>query len=74
MVDSVGGAQTYGYDGLNRQTRLTPPGAAAVTATYDPAGNPATFTDPAGTVTYWCKTGMTTSGSAGPAKSTTSYG
>ena len=46
MVDSVGGAQTYGYDGLNRQTRLTPPGAAAVTATYDPAGNPATFTDP----------------------------
>ena len=46
MVDSVGGAQTYGYDGLNRQARLTPPGAAAVTATYDPAGNPATFTDP----------------------------
>ena len=52
MVDSVGGTQTYGYDGLNRQTRITPPGAAAVTVTYDAAGNVATYTDPAGKVTY----------------------
>ena len=34
IVDSVGGTQTYGYDGLNRQTRVTPPGAAAVTVTF----------------------------------------
>ena len=39
MVDSVGGTQTYAYDGLNRQTSITPPGSAVATVTYDAAGN-----------------------------------
>ena len=52
MADCGGGAQTYAYDGFNRQTSITPPGSAAATVTYDAAGNVGSYTDSGGTTRY----------------------
>ena len=48
LADSLGGSQSYAYDGASRLTRLTTPASVVVDLAYDPAGRLTQITRPNG--------------------------